>query len=102
MSSEIEVEETTDQSVSGTGGEIAGGIPEDSLKNDIYTAAAYGDLEKLRNLIEVEGCWVNKPDDNGYRALQWAALNNRVAAAQYILEVTTLCLYLCICISLCM
>ncbi|XP_071729575.1 protein S-acyltransferase 24-like [Rutidosis leptorrhynchoides] len=89
MSSEIEVEEITDQSVSGAGpgnGEITGGMPEESMKNDIYTASAYGDLEKLRNLVEVEGCSVNKPDDNGYHALQWAALNNRVAAAQYILE----------------
>ncbi|KAM0031081.1 putative protein S-acyltransferase [Helianthus debilis subsp. tardiflorus] len=88
MSSEIEVEETTDHPPTGTGnGEIAGGAAaEESLKNDVYTAAAYGDMEKLRNLVEFEGCSVTKPDDLGYRALQWAALNNRVAAAQYILE----------------
>ena len=64
------------------------GTPEDeSLKNDVYTAAAYGDLEKLQRLVEGEGRPVREPDGGGYHALQWAALNNRVAAAQYILEV---------------
>ncbi|KAK9073813.1 hypothetical protein SSX86_006407 [Deinandra increscens subsp. villosa] len=88
MSSEIEVEENTDHSAAGRGNEeiVGGGVQEESLKNDVYTAAAYGDLEKLRNLVDSEGCSVTKPDDLGYRALQWAALNNRVAAAQYILE----------------
>jgi palmitoyltransferase ZDHHC13/17 len=60
---------------------------DDSLKNDVYTAAAYGDLEKLQRLVEGEGRPVTEPDGGGYHALQWAALNNRVAAAQYILEV---------------
>lgn len=99
MSSEIEVEENTDPTAAGNGNGAAEGgvgVPEESLKNDIYTAAAYGDLEKLRNLVETEGCSINKPDDQGYRALQWAALNNRVAAAQYIVEVFPLflCFYL--------
>ncbi|PWA34005.1 zinc finger, DHHC-type, palmitoyltransferase, Ankyrin repeat-containing domain protein [Artemisia annua] len=57
------------------------------MKNDMYTTAAYGDVDKLKNLVELEGASVHKPDDLGYRALQWAALNNRVAPAQYILEV---------------
>ncbi|KAD6454589.1 hypothetical protein E3N88_09295 [Mikania micrantha] len=84
MSSEIEIEEITHNSAAGNGnGSI---VVDESLKNDVYTAAAYGDLEKLRNLVESEGCSVTKPDDLGYRALQWAALNNRVAAAQYILQ----------------
>nr|XP_043628928.1 protein S-acyltransferase 24-like [Erigeron canadensis] len=87
MSSEIEVEETPDQhSVSGTGNTSGAISGEESLKNDIYTAAAYGDLDKLKNLVEIQGCSVNLPDDQGYRALQWAALNNRVSAVQYILE----------------
>ncbi|KAL8239735.1 hypothetical protein R6Q59_016302 [Mikania micrantha] len=84
MSSEIEIEEITHNSAAGNGnGSI---VVDESLKNDVYTAAAYGDLEKLRNLVESEGCSVTKPDDLGYRVLQWAALNNRVAAAQYILQ----------------
>uniref|UniRef100_A0A6N2KDZ1 protein S-acyltransferase n=1 Tax=Salix viminalis TaxID=40686 RepID=A0A6N2KDZ1_SALVM len=61
-------------------------VGEDSLKNDVYTAAAYGDLEKLQRLVESEGCSVSVPDSIGYYALQWAALNNRTAAAQYIIE----------------
>ncbi|PWA56803.1 zinc finger, DHHC-type, palmitoyltransferase, Ankyrin repeat-containing domain protein [Artemisia annua] len=89
MSSEIE--ETPDHAGTSageiTGTDVSGsGVTEESMKNDVYTAAAYGDLDKLKNLVESEGASVHKPDDLGYRALQWAALNNRVAAAQYILE----------------
>jgi hypothetical protein len=98
MASEIEVLEDTTVSTSvavvaftapaaaaeGAGAEVA---EDESLKNDVYTAAAYGDLEKLQRLVEGEGRPVNGPDGGGYHALQWAALNNRVAAAQYILEV---------------
>ncbi|MFS7919548.1 hypothetical protein Hanom_Chr03g00213931 [Helianthus anomalus] len=51
MSSEIEVEETTDHPTAGTGnGEITGGA-----------TTAYGEMEKLRNLVEFEGCSVTKP-----------------------------------------
>uniref|UniRef100_A0A7N0RGC7 S-acyltransferase n=1 Tax=Kalanchoe fedtschenkoi TaxID=63787 RepID=A0A7N0RGC7_KALFE len=89
MSSEIEVvDESRDQAAAtsnGGGGsnEVAS---EESLRNDVYTAAAYGDLDKLRKLVEGEGCSVSEPDGIGYYALQWAALNNRAAAAQYIIE----------------
>lgn len=92
MSSEIEVvDESRDQAASATSNEGGGGnneiASEETLRNDVYTAAAYGDLEKLRKLVEVEGCSVTEPDGIGYYALQWAALNNRAAAAQYIIEV---------------
>lgn len=60
---------------------------DESLKDDVYTAAAYGDMEKLERLVERENCSVSEPDALGYFALQWAALNNRTAAARYILEV---------------
>lgn len=60
---------------------------EESLKDDVYTAAAYGDMEKLQRLVERENCSVCEPDSLGYFPLQWAALNNRTAAARYILEV---------------
>lgn len=63
-------------------------IEDESLKNDVYTASAYGDLEKLHRLVECEGCSVSEPDGLGYYALQWSALNNRSAVAQYIIEVT--------------
>jgi palmitoyltransferase ZDHHC13/17 len=96
MASEIEVLEDTTvcTSVASTAaaaaaaeGAVAAAAEDESLKNDVYTAAAYGDLEKLQRLVEGEGRPVNKPDSGGYHALQWTALNNRVAAAQYILEV---------------
>ncbi|KAL0427271.1 UNVERIFIED_CONTAM: protein S-acyltransferase 24 [Sesamum latifolium] len=61
-------------------------VEDESLRNDVYTAAAYGDMEKLQRLVEREGCLVSEPDALGYSALQWAALNNRMAAAQYIIE----------------
>jgi ankyrin repeat protein len=75
----------SDSAAGGGGG--ANGVGEDSLRNDVYTAAAYGDLEKLQRLVEYEGCSVSEPDSLGYFALQWAALNNRTAAAHYIIEV---------------
>ncbi|XP_043813498.1 protein S-acyltransferase 24 isoform X1 [Manihot esculenta] len=93
MSSEIEVVEEVEcnkgekASVNGAKGIGNGGVAsEESLRNDVYTAAAYGDLEKLQRLVESEGCSVSQPDSLGYYALQWAALNNRTAAAQYIIE----------------
>ncbi|EEC72626.1 hypothetical protein EE612_009329 [Oryza sativa] len=100
MASEIEVLEDTTAAAAAPaattgGGEVAGaGAGEEgeaaadaeALKDDVYTGAAYGDLEKLHRLVEREGRPVTEPDALGYHALQWAALNNRVAAAQYILE----------------
>ncbi|CAK9165757.1 unnamed protein product, partial [Ilex paraguariensis] len=88
MASEIEVVEEVESrdresSTAATGG---GAVEEDSLRNDVYTAAAYGDMEKLQRLVEREGASVSEPDGLGYYALQWAALNNRTAAAQYVIE----------------
>ena len=85
MSSEIEVVsevESRDAAVAATPS-----ADEDNLKNDVYTAAAYGDMEKLERLVRIEGCSVTQPDSLGYYALQWASLNNRPAAAQYIIQV---------------
>lgn len=94
MSSEIEVvdeigsrdapAETTEAASTSANGTV---IEDDKLRNDVYTAAAYGDMEKLQRLVEIEGCSVSQPDGLGYFALQWASLNNRPVAAQYILEV---------------
>ncbi|XP_061350807.1 protein S-acyltransferase 24 isoform X1 [Gastrolobium bilobum] len=90
MSSEIEVVEEVQsrdqQSPASASASDADVVTEESLRNDVYTAAAYGDLEKLHRLVEQEGCPVTEPDGLGYYALQWAALNNRTAAAQYIIE----------------
>ncbi|KGN60728.1 protein S-acyltransferase 24 [Cucumis sativus] len=90
MSSEIEVVDevqSRDQQPSqNASASTANGDADESLRNDVYTAAAYGDLEKLQRLVECEGCSVSEPDGLGYYALQWAALNNRTAAARYIIE----------------
>ncbi|XP_037458357.1 protein S-acyltransferase 24-like isoform X1 [Triticum dicoccoides] len=94
MASEIEVLEDTTAAASSAVAPAAAEAPleaaaaaaEEALKDDVYTAAAYGDLEKLQRLVEAEGRPVGGTDASGYYALQWAVLNNRVAAAQYILE----------------
>jgi len=65
----------------------AAGEGEDQARDDVYTAAAHGDVEKLQFLVQQQGCSVSEPDAGGYYALQWGALNNRTAAAQYLLEV---------------
>lgn len=83
MASEIEIVED-----GGGGGDISTAQEDEiALPNDVYMAAAYGDLEKLQRLVESEGCSFSETDSLGYYALQWAALNNRTAAAQYIIEV---------------
>ncbi|KAJ8434996.1 hypothetical protein Cgig2_027839 [Carnegiea gigantea] len=92
MSSEIEVvdeaAEPRDRDASASTSASTSTLPrsEESLRDDVYTAAAYGDMEKLQRLVERQGCSVSEPDGLGYYALQWAALNNRTAAARYILE----------------
>jgi len=53
----------------------------------LHLSAAYGDMEKMRRLLEEEKHSVSEPDSGGYYALQWAALNNKAAIAQYLLEV---------------
>jgi len=40
----------------------------------------------MKHLIEVEGLDPSATDDNGYTTLQRCALNNRVAAAQYLID----------------
>lgn len=86
MSSEIEVVEEVQQPAD-CGGSGESQVDLDRLKNDVYTAAAYGDMEKMRRLVESEGASVSEPDGLGYYALQWAALNNKTVVAQHIIEV---------------
>jgi hypothetical protein len=67
----------------------AGEPPADPVV-DVYSAAAYGDLERLRGFVEQGGAGaaaLREPDGNGYHALQWAALNNYPHVALYIIEV---------------
>ena len=103
MSSEIEVVDEVQSrdhepsQPASASASTANGEGEESLRNDVYTAAAYGDMEKLQRLVEREGCSVSEPDGLGYYALQWAALNNRTAAARYIIEVCLSILRFCAC-----
>lgn len=52
----------------------------------MWKAAAYGDFEKLRELAEADPAALHRPDEQGFFALQWAALNNRVAVLTYLLD----------------
>lgn len=52
----------------------------------IWKAAAYGDFETLRELSKSDPGLINQPDEQGYFAVQWAALNNRVAVLTYLIE----------------
>ncbi|KAL0335005.1 UNVERIFIED_CONTAM: putative protein S-acyltransferase 23 [Sesamum radiatum] len=53
---------------------------------DVFSAAAYGDFDKLRKFVEHDGVSLSQPDGNGYYPLQWAALNNFADIVQYIIE----------------
>ncbi|CAN1167610.1 Probable protein S-acyltransferase 23 [Linum perenne] len=53
---------------------------------NVYSASAYGDLEKLRYYVEQEGASLSVPDGHGYYALQWAALGNFTHLVQFIIE----------------
>ncbi|XP_047315169.1 probable protein S-acyltransferase 23 [Impatiens glandulifera] len=55
---------------------------------DVYTASAYGDLQKLKSFVEQDKDRVSlsTPDGNGYYALQWAALNNFADIMLYIID----------------
>lgn len=96
MSSEIEVVSEV-ESRDAAAATTSASVEEDNIKNDVYTAAAYGDMEKLERLVRIEGCSVTQPDSLGYYALQWASLNNRPAAAQYIIQVR-LYIHICLCV----
>lgn len=61
--------------------------PNEIAITDVYSASAYGDLEKVRKFVEKDGASVSVPDGNGYYALQWAALNNFADIVQYLIDV---------------
>lgn len=52
----------------------------------VWKAAAYGDFEKLRELAQADPEALHRPDEQGFFALQWAALNNRVAVLTHLLD----------------
>lgn len=76
-SSEIEI-------VSSESKQIPNGVAVNVI--DVFSASAYGDLDKLRKFVEEDKSSLSTPDGNGYYALQWASLNNFPDVAQYIIE----------------
>ncbi|XP_031382603.1 probable protein S-acyltransferase 23 isoform X1 [Punica granatum] len=60
--------------------------PAEAAVIDVFSASAYGDLEKLRKFVEGDGASLSSPHENGYHAIQWAALNNFPEIVQYIVE----------------
>lgn len=52
----------------------------------MHKAAAYGDFEVLKRLADANPQLLHEPDEQGYYAVQWAALNNRVAVLSYLLD----------------
>ncbi|CAL6271991.1 unnamed protein product [Bathycoccus prasinos] len=65
------------------------GEEEEEKEWDVWRAAAYGNQEKLEffvNNAPSSSIIIDAKDANGFRPLQWAALNNRVAIAKYLLD----------------
>jgi hypothetical protein len=56
----------------------------------VVKATQYGVLERVRELIEKHGYDPNKPDDENVYLLHWAAINNRMEIAEYLLKVGAL------------
>jgi palmitoyltransferase len=62
---------------------------EEEKEWDVWRAAAYGNQEKLEFFVKnapSSSIIIDAKDANGFRPLQWAALNNRVAIAKYLLD----------------
>ncbi len=49
-------------------------------------ATQYGVLERLKELIETNQCDPNKPDKENVYLLHWAAINNRIEIAKYLIS----------------
>ncbi|KAK3263873.1 CLIP170 protein Tip1, partial [Cymbomonas tetramitiformis] len=52
----------------------------------IWKAAAFGDIETLTKWVDIKPELTTSIDEQGYYPLQWAALNNRVAAVCWLIE----------------
>lgn len=49
-------------------------------------ATQYGVLERLRELVESDKCDPNQPDEENVYLLHWAAINNRIDIAKYLIS----------------
>mmetsp|Transcript_31944 Transcript_31944/g.69755 ORF Transcript_31944/g.69755 Transcript_31944/m.69755 type:complete len:635 (-) Transcript_31944:26-1930(-) len=75
-------------------GEAYGKIADDNKKDEVaadeidtvWKASAYGDTDKLKEMLEADRKLANTPDEAGRLPIQWAALNNRVAAITLLMQ----------------
>ena len=65
---------------------VGGIAQEDFSKFDIVKATQHGSLERVKELIESGQAEVNRPDTENVYLLHWAAINNRVEIAKYLLD----------------
>eukprot|EP00887_Chlorella_sp_A99_P005208 scaffold1.g5208.t1 len=54
--------------------------------NTVWKAAAYGNYEKLVELAEAVPEQLSAPDEQGFYVAQWAALNNRIAILNFLVD----------------
>lgn len=59
--------------------------PIDFSTYDIIKATQYGNLDRVKYLVDNEGADVRKPDSENVTLLHWAAINNRTDIVQYLL-----------------
>jgi ankyrin repeat protein len=52
----------------------------------VWKAAAYGDFDTLKGLADANPQLLHETDEQGYYAVQWAALNNRVAVLGWLID----------------
>ena len=55
------------------------------LQLSLHTAAAFGDLPRVRELVEQRGKAADAPDKHGYTALHFAAQRGHLTIVQYLL-----------------
>ena len=61
-------------------------VDEDYSKFDIVKATQYGAFDRCKELIESGMADVNRPDNENVYLLHWAAINNRIEIAKYLIE----------------
>lgn len=65
--------------------DVCMGLVAAQVIDTVSKACAYGAYDKLQEFVAADPGCVNAPDESGYFPLQWAALNNRMAEANYLL-----------------
>lgn len=65
--------------------DVCMGLVAAQVIDTVSKACAYGAYDKLQEFVAADPGCVNAPDESGYFPLQWAALNNRMSEANYLL-----------------